>query len=286
MSLDKLAQENMQTRFVENPCRGIVIGLDGHGNQQQISWIMGRSQNSQNRIYVADKYVVRTEAADPSKVKDPRLIIYNVMRSTGGAHIVSNGNQTDTIYEYFNAHGANPTAFSRALESRHCEPDAGATATFTPRISGYMHVDSPKAYMSILKADPFARTHWLRTISEHGLKLADFPNIDAFNAKVSELSGLDHEALPTIREAFELPLHPGFGYCLTTYQPNKPQELVSFKGEPFLVPLPHSLEENMKLFWHELNHDWRVALVGKEMHADGSYRVAEPINRFERVGAK
>lgn len=291
MSLDKLAEKNMRTRFVQNPCRGIVIGMNNLGRVVQMSWIMGRSENSQNRVYVVKKEdgVVRTEAADPSKVKDPRLIIYNAMLSKdcfGLAHIVSNGDQTDTIADSFGMSDVHFGTFVQALEHRHCEPDA---PIFTPRISGYVHYDSgvEYAHMSILKADPVARKLWLDAIERNGLKPSDFPNADEFNRKVSESSTLHYQRFPTLHQFFKLPLRLGFGYCLTTYQPGFPQELRSFEGEPFLVPLPHSLEENMNLFWHELNPDWRVSLAGKEISTfDGSYWVAEPINKFERSPAK
>ena len=96
MKMNRLEQEalkNMELRFVDNPCRGVVTGMNGNGEPVQISWIMGRSSNSQNRVYVAEKEkgLLRTEAADPSKVEDPSLIIYNAMRSINKAHIVSNG---------------------------------------------------------------------------------------------------------------------------------------------------------------------------------------------------
>jgi len=134
------AKQNMTERFEDNPCRGIVLGRNEKGHGIQLAWIMGRSPNSQNRVYSQSAFSgIQTEAADPSKVEDPSLIIYNVMGHSVGtltdtAHIVSNGNQTDTILEYIHEGGnAREDRFIAALKTRYCEPDP---PNFTPRISG------------------------------------------------------------------------------------------------------------------------------------------------------
>lgn len=112
------------------PGRGIVIGVDEtNTNIIQVYWIMGRSENSRNRIFEKTSDGIRTRAFDESKVKDPSLIIYNVMRTSGTNHIVTNGDQTDTICEHLD----NNTTFETALATRTFEPDA---PNYTPRISG------------------------------------------------------------------------------------------------------------------------------------------------------
>jgi IMP cyclohydrolase len=131
------------------PGRGIIIGLTPDGSKfVQVYWIMGRSENSRNRIFVAEPNgFLRTEAADPAKLSDPSLIIYYPVRHTNGAHIVTNGDQTDTIYEALQNGGT----FEGALATRTYEPDG---PNFTPRISGIVDLnDKQNAYkLSILKS--------------------------------------------------------------------------------------------------------------------------------------
>jgi len=133
------------------PGRGICIGLDESGQTLlQVYWIMGRSANSRNRVFAAHGGTLRTEAANPSKVEDPSLIIYNAMLETEGSYIVTNGDQTDTIFEAF----ADGSTFVQALETREYEPDG---PNFTPRISGMSLVDGEHiaTYLSVLKKSPF-----------------------------------------------------------------------------------------------------------------------------------
>lgn len=131
------------------PGRGIVIGRSQDGKKMVTAYfIMGRSENSRNRIFVEDGQGIRTQAFDPSKVKDPSLIIYAPVRVLGNKTIVTNGDQTDTIYECMDRQ----QTFEQSLRSRTYEPDE---PNYTPRISGIMHVDSNTCNyaMSILKSD-------------------------------------------------------------------------------------------------------------------------------------
>lgn len=131
------------------PGRGIVIGLTPDRTRYvQVYWIMGRSENSRNRIFVAEENgFLRTEARDPAKLSDPSLIIYYPLRHEGGAHIVTNGDQTDTIWEALRSGGT----FEQALGTRTYEPDP---PNFTPRISGLVDLnDRQNPYkLSILKS--------------------------------------------------------------------------------------------------------------------------------------
>ncbi|PYI50041.1 IMP cyclohydrolase [Paenibacillus flagellatus] len=132
------------------PGRGIVIGLTPDGTRYvQVYWIMGRSENSRNRVFIEEANgFVRTEARDPAKLTDPSLIIYYPVRHTGQAHIVTNGDQTDTIYEALKE----GRSFEQALTTRTWEPDA---PNYTPRISGLVDLsDANCAYkLSILKTN-------------------------------------------------------------------------------------------------------------------------------------
>jgi hypothetical protein len=107
---------------------------------------MGRSENSRNRVFVEDGEGIRTQAFDPAKLTDPSLIIYSPVRVLGNKTIVTNGDQTDTIYELMDKQ----QTFEQALRTREFEPDA---PNYTPRISGIMHIekDSYNYAMSILK---------------------------------------------------------------------------------------------------------------------------------------
>ena len=147
-----LAVENVRELLEENPYpgRGIVLGRSDDGAWIQVYWIMGRSDNSRNRIFVCEDGVVRTEAAEPSKVEDPSLIIYNAMRTSGGRFVVSNGVQTDAIWAALEAGGI----FVDSLNDWHHEPDA---PNFTPRISGCTDVDEQVLWLSILKKSPFSK---------------------------------------------------------------------------------------------------------------------------------
>ena len=130
------------------PGRGIVLGLSADGNRALAAYfIMGRSANSRNRIFTVKNGEVFTEPFDTSKVVDPSLIIYAALRQFENKLIVTNGNQTDTVYESLQA----GKSFSEALESRCFEPDG---PNFTPRISGMLTLDpeKPRYEMSILKS--------------------------------------------------------------------------------------------------------------------------------------
>ena len=127
--------------------RGIVIGKTEDGSKACAAYfIMGRSANSRNRVFTLKNGELFTEPFDPSKVEDPSLIIYAAVRSFENKLIVTNGNQTDTVYEGLKE----GLSFSEALESREFEPDA---PNFTPRISGMLTFDKQgdfKYSMSIL----------------------------------------------------------------------------------------------------------------------------------------
>ena len=130
------------------PGRGIVIGMTPDGTKAAAAYfIMGRSENSRNRIFTEKNGEVFTEPFDASKVRDPSLIIYAAVRQFENHLIVTNGDQTDTIYEGLQA----GLTFSGALESRCFEPDA---PNYTPRISGILHFgEGHFTYqMSILKS--------------------------------------------------------------------------------------------------------------------------------------
>ncbi len=125
------------------PGRGIVIGKSEDGKMVIAYFIMGRSENSRNRIFITDDDGIKTKAFDESKMVDPSLIIYSPVRVIGDTTIVTNGDQTDTIYDFLKEQ----KSFADALRTREFEPDE---PNFTPRISGIVTGDSYK--LSILKS--------------------------------------------------------------------------------------------------------------------------------------
>ncbi|MDD6797710.1 MAG: IMP cyclohydrolase [Clostridia bacterium] len=146
MEMISLKSELSKTTY---PGRGIVIGKSEDGSKAVTAYfIMGRSENSRNRVFVEDGEGIRTQAFDPSKLSDPSLIIYAPVRVLGNYTIVTNGDQTDTVYDLM----SEGKTFEQSLLTREFEPDA---PNFTPRISGIMDIkDGTFGYqMSILKSN-------------------------------------------------------------------------------------------------------------------------------------
>ena len=146
MKLLSLEQELSSNAY---PGRGIVLGLTPDRTHAVAAYfIMGRSVNSRNRVFVEDGEGIRTQAFDPSRLTDPSLIIYAPVRVLGNKTIVTNGDQTDTIYEGMD----HQLTFEQSLRSRKFEPDG---PNYTPRISGILHLEngSYNYAMSILKSN-------------------------------------------------------------------------------------------------------------------------------------
>lgn len=146
MNMLSLEQELKQNSY---PGRGIVIGRTADGSKAVTAYfIMGRSVNSRNRVFVEEGEGIRTEAFDASKLEDPSLIIYAPVRVSGNRTIVTNGDQTDTVFEGMEK----GLTFEQSLRSREFEPDA---PNYTPRISGVLYVEGGcfDYEMSILKSN-------------------------------------------------------------------------------------------------------------------------------------
>lgn len=128
--------------------RGIIVGKSNNGmNAVMAYFIMGRSENSRNRVFIEDGSGIKIEAFDPSKLSDPSLIIYSPVKTLDDKTIVTNGDQTDTVYEFIKS----GKTFEDALSTRCFEPDA---PNFTPRISAIINIDTNKfSYkLNILKS--------------------------------------------------------------------------------------------------------------------------------------
>ncbi len=146
-----MERKSLQQELAQNsyPGRGIVLGRTSDEKKAVIAYfIMGRSSNSRNRVFVEEGEGIRTEAFDPSKLEDPSLIIYAPVRVLGNQTIVTNGDQTDTIYEGLEA----GIPMEESLRSRCFEPDP---PNYTPRISGVVTIEGGmlEYALSILKSD-------------------------------------------------------------------------------------------------------------------------------------
>ena len=203
------------------PGRGIVIGQSADGKQAVIAYfIMGRSENSRNRVFVEEGAGIRTQAFDPAKLSDPSLVIYAPVRVLGEATIVTNGDQTDTVYDFLKK----GKTFEEALRTRTFEPDG---PNYTPRISGIVErrQGSFSYKLSILKScggDPdFAQRfffeyapkpglgHFIHTYKQDGDPIPSYEgeptpvliegDIDAFTASLWENLNQDNKVSLFVR---------------------------------------------------------------------------------------
>ena len=185
------------------PGRGIIIGRSADGKKAVTAYfIMGRSENSRNRVFVEDGAGIRTQAFDPSKLTDPSLIIYAPVRVLGNKTIVTNGDQTDTIYELMDKQ----QTFEQALRTREFEPDA---PNYTPRISGILHVEAGhyNYALSILKSNQGDQSSCLRfTFSYNNAKPGEGHFIHTYQGDGNPLPSFEGEpkpvAIPNDLDAF------------------------------------------------------------------------------------
>ena len=211
MQIQSLSKELSATTY---PGRGIVLGKSADARCFYIAYfIMGRSENSRNRIFEIDGRGIRTKAFDESKMVDPSLIIYAPVRVCGDVTIVTNGDQTDTSYDALEA----GKTFEEALRTRTFEPDA---PNFTPRISGVVEPKADRYRLSILKSadgDPASTRryffdydaprpgegHFIHTYQQDGNPLPSFEgepvpvtiegDLDAFSRTVWESLNADNK---------------------------------------------------------------------------------------------
>ncbi len=216
--LKKLLSENTY------PGRGIVIGKSADGKRAMIAYfIMGRSVNSRNRIFEMHERGMRTKAYDESKLTDPHLIIYNPYLHLEDTDIITNGDQTDTVYDYIVANGDDGYAFEKALKTREFEDDV---PNYTPRISGICHYDRA------------ARD---------------------FTYKMSILKSRNGDGSVCNRFSFDYSSVPGIGHFIHTYKCDG-APIPSFYGEPEEIALPNTARELADICWENLNEDNKVSL--------------------------
>ena len=204
------------------PGRGIVIGQSKEQGRAVCTYfIMGRSENSRNRVFTLKEGELFTEPFDPSKVKDPSLIIYAALRKFEDQLIVTNGDQTDTIYEFLEQ----GKTFEQALETRQFEPDE---PNFTPRISGMITFGQKQ----------------------------DGPG---FAYKMSILKSEDPEGTRCGRYTYSYEPEAGLGHFIHTYECDG-NPLPTFAGEPERVGIPEDIDAFTDELWTGLNADNKISL--------------------------
>ena len=242
-----MAMYDLKTLLSENsyPGRGIVIGKSADGKSAMIAYfIMGRSVNSRNRVFERFDGGMRTKAFDESLLSDPHLIIYNPYLSAKGGNIdiITNGDQTNTIFDHINEADHN-FGFESACDVREFEDDA---PNFTPRISGILYYCFPR---------------------------------NTFAYKMSILKSADGRGESCRRYFYDyLAPENGVGHFIHTYKCDG-NPIPSFFGEPEEVALPNTAKELADLCWENLNEDNKVSLFVRQIPLDGSEPTEIIINK-------
>lgn len=216
------------------PGRGIVLGMTPDGKSSvAVYFIMGRSANSRNRVFEPIDGGIRTVAADPAKLEDPHLIIYNAVLTLRETTVVTNGDQTDTIAQFMNGNLFPGYSFEAALATRTYEDDA---PNFTPRISGVVDMRRGGYKLSIVKSD-------------------------------------EGNAESVQRQTFDYPQPvAGEGHFISTYVKNG-APIPSFTGEPLRVAIDmNDADKFADKLWASLNEDNKVSLFVRSIELEtGEY---------------
>ena len=234
--IKKLLSENSY------PGRGIIIGKSADGKNAMIAYfIMGRSVNSRNRIFEKFDGGMRTKAFDESKLSDPSLIIYNPYLAIGNMDIITNGDQTNTVYDYIKEHGEDGFSFEKSLHTREFEPDA---PNFTPRISGILY----------------------------------YAPANTFHYKLSILKSNNGDPSACQRYFYSYNPLDGVGHFIHTYKCDG-DPIPSFCGEPEEISLPNTAEELADIVWNNLNEDNKVSLFVRSVPLCGGEPTEIIINK-------
>jgi IMP cyclohydrolase len=229
----------------EYPGRGICVGLTPGGKKAMIAYfIMGRSTNSRNRVFDPTPGGIRTKAADPSKMTDPHLIIYNPVLTLDKTTIVTNGDQTNTILDFMARNDFPGYNFEAALATRTFEDDK---PNWTPRISGIVNMGTGGYKLSILKSD-------------------------SGNEKSAQRFTFDYSE----------PL-AGIGHFISTYKCNG-NPIPSFAGEPIRVAIDEEdPNEYAGKVWEALNEDNKVSLFVRAIDLKTGACEDVIINKYKTV---
>lgn len=239
--------KTVKERITGNPYvgRGIIVGLTKDVRKAVIAYfIMGRSANSRNRVFVKEGENIMIKPFDESKVEDPSLIIYYPVRVAGNTLIVTNGDQTDTIADLCGGTNDLDTgAFARALRTRDFEPDG---PNWTPRISAAL----------------------------------DVKPADNFRYDMSILKSADREGNACNRFFFEYEGIPGEGHFIHTYQTDG-DPIPTFVGEPERVTIPDDIDLFTEEIWSGLDEDNKISLYVRYIDLIGEDYEERLINKYE-----
>lgn len=223
------------------PGRGIVIGQSDDGKYAVTAYfIMGRSVNSRNRIFVAEGENMRTQAHDPALLTDPSLVIYYPVRTFQGGMIVTNGDQTDTISSRLSQGGETAACFIEALRTRTFEPDS---PLFTPRISG------------IISYKEGGFEYWLSILKSTG-----------------------GDPAAAQRQFFSYDSMPGLGHFIHTYKCDG-DPVPSYEGEPTPVNISGDIDTFANGLWENLNEDNKVSLFVRYIDLENGKAESRIINK-------
>ena len=244
-----LAQANLQALSKNSyPGRGLVCGItENDKHAVQVVWIMGRGKDSRNRFYNHDgRGRVYTEAADPSQMKDPSLIIYNAMNERNGSlFVASNGEQTDLVIEEHDDDNLDSLPNLLAGDYSY-EPDK---PNYTPRITAVLRLHGPTSNDAMLE---------ILAIKKSVL------------GESAELHNFEYS-----------PLYPGFGHCITTYNGDG-NPLPSFTGEPYPLPFSGDGNEIAQYLWAALNPENRVGIAVKTIELATGQSELHIINQYAK----
>ena len=229
----------------EYPGRGICLGITPGGKKAMIAYfIMGRSVNSRNRVFDPIAGGIRTMAADPSKMTDPHLIIYNPVLTFEKTTIVTNGDQTNTIYDFMSRNDFPGFGFEAALNTRTFEDDG---PNWTPRISCVVDMRTGGYKLSILKSDNGNEKSVQRFTFDYSQPLA------------------------------------GVGHFISTYKCNG-SPIPSYAGEPIYVTMDEEdPNEYAGLLWDALNEDNKVSLFVRAINLTTQAYEDVIINKYKTV---
>jgi hypothetical protein len=247
----------LKEHLKDNPCRGILLGRLKNGKGIQISWLMGRSLEGQNREYFIDQNTlgVKYKSTD---IPIEKSYLIEVMSSFEGNHFVGNWNQVKTIRDSFERgnDGKNQDSFFNLMKDFNCAHDE---PVFTPRITGYQNTNNlERIFFSVISPKKETLFSWK---NKNDLNL----NIFKFPSEYKEYS---------------LKVRKGEGYCVTTYMPGS-EKLIPFDIAPLKFNLENSLEENMIKIWGFLDSNWKVSIGGKEF-SNNWLRYGESINNAKQ----
>lgn len=250
--------------------RGIIVGKSADGRKAVTAYfIMGRSVNSRNRVFIKTEDGVMIEAYDPTKLEDPSLVIYSPVRTYKNYLIVTNGDQTDTVYDHLKA-------WDEELEGKR-EFFAGVTDRLAEEKLAYAVLDNAfEIGLSTREFEPDG-PNWTPRISA----VMKFDNNADFSYKMNILKSADAAGTACNRFTFDYKALPGTGHFLHTYN-HDGNPIPTFTGEPERVEIPNGIDEFTDIIWNGLDENNKVSLYVAYVDLQTGDRETRIINKNQR----